>query len=145
MSTTMKADEFFKNVIRAARWRLTLESSHQEEGIKVELAGEDAPLLLAHNGEVLRALEYLANRVFEKGGQKIIVDCNDFHAQREEELRLMAQVAAERVKRLGKPHAFSPMSPEERRIIHLAVADEPGIRTESEGFGENRKVVMYPQ
>jgi spoIIIJ-associated protein len=57
----------------------------------------------------------------------------------------MALAAAEKVKQLGKPFKLSPMSPEERRIVHLAVAEDNEIRTESEGFGENRKVVIYPK
>jgi spoIIIJ-associated protein len=113
--------------------------------VKIDLAGEDAPILLAHNAEAMRALEYLLNRIHEKSGHKIVLDCNDYRGMREQELRLMAQMAAERVKSLHQPHKFSPMAPDERRIIHLAVADDPGLRTESEGFGDNRKVVIYPK
>ena len=57
----------------------------------------------------------------------------------------MAVTAAEQVKRLGQPFPLNPMSPEERRIVHLAVADDEAIRTESEGHGENRRVVIHPR
>ena len=62
-----------------------------------------------------------------------------------EELRLMAQVAAERVIDTGDPFALSPMNPRERRIVHLALRDQLRVRTESEGMGLERKVVIYPQ
>jgi spoIIIJ-associated protein len=63
---------------------------------------------------------------------------------RREELRLMAQVAAERVIDTGDPFALNPMSPRERRIVHLALRDRPGVRTQSEGMGPDRKVVIFP-
>jgi len=49
------------------------------------------------------------------------------------------------VKQLGKPYKLNPMPAEERRIVHLSVAEDSQIRTESEGFGENRRVVIYPK
>jgi spoIIIJ-associated protein len=63
---------------------------------------------------------------------------------RTEELKLMAQVAAERVVETGAPFALGPMSPRERRIIHLALRDRPNLRTVSEGVGSERKVVILP-
>ena len=57
----------------------------------------------------------------------------------------MAVTAAENVKRLGKSFKLNPMSPEERRIVHLAIAEDDLIRTESEGFGEHRQVVIHPK
>jgi spoIIIJ-associated protein len=61
-----------------------------------------------------------------------------------EELRLMAQVAAERVIDTGDPFTLNPMNPRERRIVHLALRDRPEVRTQSEGMGPERKVVIFP-
>jgi spoIIIJ-associated protein len=61
-----------------------------------------------------------------------------------DELRLMAQVAAERVIDTGDPFTLSPMNPRERRIVHMALRDQPKVRTQSEGMGPERKVVIYP-
>ena len=61
-----------------------------------------------------------------------------------EELRLMAQVAADRAVDSGDPFTMSPMNPRERRIVHMALKGRPDIRTQSEGFGHERKVVIYP-
>jgi spoIIIJ-associated protein len=142
----MILEEIFSTFIRCSRLRITYQMLAEGEDWKVSFAGEDAPVLLARNGEVLRALEYLANRFVEKQqGGKVTVDCEGFRAIRAEELRLMALTAAENVKRLGRPYYLSPMSPEERRIVHLAVAEDPELRTESDGYGENRKVVIYPR
>jgi len=141
----MTLEDFLNILLRSTHLHLSFGFESTEEGVKVVFEGEDAPILLARNAEVLHALEYLCGKIFEKQGKKIEMDCNGYRAIREEELRLMALTAAENVKRLGKPYKLSPMSPEERRIVHLCVAEDPQIRTESEGFGENRKVVLYPK
>jgi spoIIIJ-associated protein len=142
----MTLEELLNSFVHSASLHVSYEIKAEEEAVEVDFSGEDAPILLARNAEVLRALEYLANHLFEQNkGCKILIDCHGYRAIRTEELRLMALTAAEKVKRLGRPYHLSPMSPEERRIVHLAVAEDPQLRTESEGFGENRKVVIYPK
>lgn len=138
-------DQFIQKILKLARWQLKFQISQKDDALWVDFAGEDAGILLSHQGEVLHAFEYICSRVFEKTGQKIVLDCNDYRSTREQELVLMAQVAVENVKRSGRPHKFSPMSAEERKILHLAVANDPAVRTESEGIGENRKVVIFPK
>jgi spoIIIJ-associated protein len=113
----------------------------------VDFTGADADLLLERNGALLDALEHVvlkAARLREEHLGKITFDCNDWRRQRPEELKLTAQVAAERVVESGDPFALSPMNPRERRIIHLALRDRPNLRTVSEGVGPERKVVILP-
>jgi spoIIIJ-associated protein len=141
----MTLEEFLKVLVQSTRLNLSFQIDQKEEEIQVNLEGNDDSVLLARNAELLHSLEYLCNKILEKHGKKIIFDCNGYRAIRAEELRLMALAAAEKVKQLGKPYKLSPMSAEERRIVHLAVAEDDEIRTESEGFGENRKVVIYPK
>jgi spoIIIJ-associated protein len=85
-----------------------------------------------------------AARLREEHLRKIVFDCEDWRRLRTEELRLTAHVAAERVLESGDPFALSPMSPRERRIIHLALRDRPDLRTASEGVGPERRVVISP-
>ena len=141
----MTQEEFLQLFIRLARLDLSFQIVEKEEMEEVIFQGRDDSILLGRNAEVLHALEYLCNKVFEKRGRKILLDCNGYRETRAEELRLMALTAAENVKRSGRAFKLSPMTPDERRIVHLAIADDAGIRTESEGFGENRKVVIYPK
>lgn len=113
----------------------------------VEFTGEDAGLLLEKNGALLDALEHVvlkAARVTEELLGRITLDCNDWRSLRTEELKLTAQIAAERVAETGEPFVLSPMSPRERRIIHMALKDRPGLRTASEGAGAERRVVILP-
>ena len=141
----MTLEEFLKGLVQSTHLNLSFQIDQRDEEIQVDLKGHDDSFILARNAELLHSLEYLCNRMFEKQDRKIIFDCNGYRAIRAEELRLMALAAAEKVKQLGKPYKLSPMSAEERRIVHLAVAEDDEIRTESEGFGENRKVVIYPK
>ena len=113
----------------------------------VDFSGADADLLLEKNATLLHALEYMvlkAIRLDDDQCRRIAFDCDDWRRTRLEELRLMAQVAADRVIDSGSPFALNPMSAQERRIIHLALRDRPEVQTQSEGKGPERKVVILP-
>jgi spoIIIJ-associated protein len=116
--------------------------------ILVDFAGPDSTLLLERGGELLRALEFLAFEVLRLQGnehEKISFDCKNQRAMRLEELRTAANVAAARVHETGSPYEFAPMSSRERRIVHLALSGHEDLRTESEGEGLRRYVVVYPK
>jgi len=116
--------------------------------ILVEFAGPDSGLLLARGAELLRSMELLAMEVLHLPGnehEKISFDCMGHRKARLEELRMSARVAAEKVRQSGSPYHFSPMSSRERRILHLALRDENDLRTESDGEGLRRSVVLYPK
>jgi spoIIIJ-associated protein len=109
----------------------------------VDFTGADSDLLLERNGALLDALEHVvlkAARLWEE--HRIAFDCQDWRRLRMEELRLTAQMAAERVLETGGPFRLSPMTPRERRIIHLALRDRTELRTSSEGTGADRHVVI---
>jgi spoIIIJ-associated protein len=116
--------------------------------ILVEFSGPDSSLLLERGGELLRSLELLALEMLRLPGnehEKICFDCMNHRSMRLEELRIAADVAAQRVRKNGTPYEFAPMSSRERRIVHLALRDQPDLRTESEGEGLRRYVVVYPK
>jgi spoIIIJ-associated protein len=77
--------------------------------------------------------------------EKVRFDCMNSRALRLEELRLSANVAAEKVRKSGIPYEFAPMSSRERRIVHLALRDYEDLRTESQGEGGRRCLVVYPK
>ena len=113
----------------------------------VDFSGPDADLLLEKNATLLHALEYVvlkAIRMDEDHFRRIAFDCQDWRRTRIEELQLMAQVAADRVIETGDPFTLNPMSPRERRIVHLELNGAPGVRTASEGSGDRRQLVIYP-
>ena len=116
-------------------------------GFEIQVRGDDVALLLGHNAELLDALEYLGNRILARASgdeAKVVFDSGGYRARREKELRLMAEKAAERVRTSKIPFTFDPMTPNERRIVHLALAEDGSVITESQGNGENRKVTVRP-
>ena len=113
----------------------------------VDFSGPDSDLLLEKNAALLDALEYVVFKAvqLEEGCfGKITLDCQDWRRLRAEELKLTAQMAAERVVETGDPFTLNPMSPRERRIVHMALKDRQQVRTMSEGVGPERKVVILP-
>jgi spoIIIJ-associated protein len=148
-------ESLLKRIIQQGGFALSFEIHpvHQESSdleameYVADFAGADADLLLERNGALLDAFEHVvlkAVRLREEHLGKITFDCNDWRRLRTEELRLTAQVAAERVVESGDPFTLSPMTPRERRIIHLALRDRPDLRTVSEGLGAERRVVILP-
>ena len=141
----MTLKEFLNLFVRSAELRLSFEVKEKDAEVQVNFSGEDRAILLARSAAILTALEYLCNRILECNKKRIILDSDGYRSVRTEELQLMATTAVETVKRRGKPFSLSPMSPEERRIVHLAIAEDASIRSESDGLGENRKVVIHPR
>jgi spoIIIJ-associated protein len=119
----------------------------EDPELVVRFSGPDVELLLANKAELLLALEYLTMEMMHMPHdhhERMCFDANDYRMLRIAELRLSATTAAERVKRSKTPFRFSPMSSRERRIIHLALRNEPEVRSESSGAGPFRQVVIYP-
>lgn len=113
----------------------------------VNFSGPDAELLLERQGELLRALEHVAVRwlgLHPQDYDRLRFDCQGYRAGRLAELELAAQTAAARVKQSRAPFRFNPMNARERRVLHLALKNDPGVRTSSEGEGDARAVVVYP-
>ncbi len=122
-------------------------SEWEKPEIFVDLSGPDSSLLLDRGGELLRSLELLALEILHlPSGEhdKISFDCKNQRSIRFQELRMAANVAAEKVRQTGTPYHFAPMSSRERRMVHLTLRDQPDLRTESDGEGFNRCVVLYP-
>ena len=148
--------QFLENVVRVSKLELKVNVrpiSAEGEGsgggaeVLADIDGKDKEILLEHGGEVLKAFEHLALRALRLEPayhEKIHIDCGGYRALRFEELRMTARVAAERVQTFRQPFRLNPMSSRERRIVHLALKDVAGIRTESVGVGEERQVVIHP-
>jgi spoIIIJ-associated protein len=112
-----------------------------------DLSGRDKDLLLERGAELLHAIEHLALRALRlepPWQDKVLLDSGGYRALRIEELKMTARVAAERVQSSRQPFKLNPMNARERRIVHLALQEFPGVRTESIGMGEQRQVVIHP-
>jgi spoIIIJ-associated protein len=118
-----------------------------EGEVAVTFTGADQGLLLETDAELLLALEHIAHRWLRLDPRlhdRVRFDCGNYRADRLAELKLSARVAAQRVRETGQPFQFNPMSSRERRIVHLELTGAAGVRTESEGIGDRRQLVIYP-
>jgi spoIIIJ-associated protein len=116
--------------------------------INVELAGPDVPLVIQHNGELLRALETLASQMMRLDHHEhhlVSFDAANFKALRAQELQLAAETAAEKVRQSGIPYSFPPMNSRERRMLHMACRGLKGVETASVGEGTDRFLVVFPE
>lgn len=117
--------------------------------IVFDIEGEDLGILIGRRGQTLACLQYIV-RLMTGNQMKVVVppiviDVNGYKQRRYQSLKTLAKRIAEEVEANGESFALEPMPAYERRIIHLALAENPGVTTESTGFGEDRKVVIIPR
>ena len=134
-------------LIRLAGLDLVPQVFQGEERLEIDLSGHDVDWCFADDGEFINAVEHLLPRMIRTLSGETVpvrVDCDNFHEIREERLRSLAQRVAEEVRRKGRPRVLEPMNPADRRIIHVTLADDPGVATESEGDGYFKRVAIRP-
>ena len=116
------------------------------EATIVKVEGEDLGALIGRRGETMESLSYLASLVanrMEGDYIKLGLDVAGYRGKREQDLTALAQRIGEKVRRTGRAFAMEPMNPYERRIIHSAITEMEGLRSESRGEGKDRRVVIY--
>lgn len=128
---------------------ITLKQDYSEEvnGPVITVDGEDSGLLIGRRGETLRALQFLVSFICAKQiGERInlFIDVAGYQERRYASLRNLAKRVAQRVEDSGRPITLEPMPPNERRIVHLTLAEEPNVSTTSVGYGDQRQVVVEP-
>ena len=120
----------------------------RKEGEYLEVTGPDLAMLIGRHGNTLEALNLIFNNIINAGVRNnrryYTIDAEGYRARRADQLSELAVATAERVLRDGKPHKLEPMLPSERKIVHLAISDNPAVRTESEGEEPERCVVIHP-
>ena len=119
----------------------------EEGSIVFELEGKDSGLLIGRRGETLSSIEYLVRLIASKSLDKranVMIDVEDYKLRRKEKLASIASKTAEKVIKTGKRISLEPMSASDRRIIHMTLADNNQIDTQSRGEGLQRKVVINP-
>lgn len=131
--------------------------SSEDNKIIIDIESLDGALLIGKKGQTLEAFQYIVNLMINKeiksglykgitleDKYKIVIDTEGYLIRREETLVKLAKNFAEKVKSSGKKAELEPMSAHDRRVIHLALQDMPGVKTESEGEGSFRRIVIYP-
>ncbi len=158
IATAKKINELLTGIVKYGdfrlKYRITVDPPVPENRdwehpvIVVDFSGADSPMLLERGAELLRSIETVVIESLKLGSEehdRIAFDCMNYRSARLEELKLSADVAAEKVRKTKMPYSFAPMSSRERRVVHLALRDEVDLRTESEGEGPQRHLVVYPK
>src|SRR6202165_4471216 len=151
--TCAKAERLLNSIFESAGFDVRAAATVADLGCLLAIEGSDSTLLLNQGGELLDALQQILNQALGRAlpkGQRIICDANNYRAARESELRAMAEHAARQVRATSSAFVFGPMEPGERRVIHLSLAAEEDLVTESIGEGNGRRLrvslkVLSPQ
>jgi spoIIIJ-associated protein len=115
------------------------------EGPRLNVHGDEAEILVRHRGEPLKALQHVVDMAFGRklpDDQRVFVDVLDYRKGKDVELRQMAKLLAEKVKQTGLDQQIGPLNPYERRLVHLAAAEVPGVTTESVGDAFSKTVFI---
>lgn len=142
------ARRFLSEVTEAMKVDVDMEIRTEDEWVTVDMAGQDAALLIGRRGQTLDALQYLVNVAAGKacaGKGRIVVDVEGYRKRRARTIERMAEHMAERVARTGKKAAMEPMTAHERKIVHLALQKNPRVSTMSEGEEPYRRVIITPE
>jgi len=139
--------EVLTELLRLMGLEATVEIAMGTETSKLNVQGSDLGVLIGRRGEKLASLQHLVNLIVAKReGQwhRIAVDVENYRGRREEQLRDVADRAAKRVIQSGKIIQLEPMPAVERRIVHMALVENPKVRTQSVGVEPNRRIVVLP-
>jgi spoIIIJ-associated protein len=152
METTSKraeAERILGDVLRLCGIEAEVRTVEDEERLRLEVHGPDVGRVIGKKGAMLDALQYLINKALyrdrDAAGQKpVVVDAEGYRERRAESLVDLAHRLAEKARSENRVVAVAPMSAHDRRIMHLAVSELPGVTTRSEGEGAARRMLIVP-
>jgi len=145
MSLTTDITAFVQQVVRAMGTTLTATIEETPEATRINLEGEDGGVLIRRGGEGLQALQHIVATAFRKqlgDDNRIVIDCNGFRRDKDAELRQMAKFVADKARMTRAPQEMGPLNPYERRIVHLAIAEDPTVSSESIGDAFMKTVII---
>ena len=144
MSVQERAGDLVKNVLAAMGLPLVVEVVDTPDAIRIEITGEGGEALLKRKAEALDALQQIVNTGFRReldDDRSFVVDCMGYRRGKDDELRQMTKFTMERAKGSG-PQEMGPLNPYARRIVHLTVAEDPAMTSESIGDAFLKTVII---
>ncbi len=141
-------ENYLEELMEKMNFKASVAVKEDNDKIEAEIFGDDVGALIGRRGKSLSDLQYLINvimrRQFAKLNKMVVIDIENYRSRREKTLTHLARSVAKKVVQEGNEQKLEPMTPQERRIIHLALHDYPGIKTYSDGEEPYRKVVVAP-
>ncbi len=142
---TRQIADFVQNVVNAMGIELTVKIEDSPEATRINLEGEEGGVLIRRSGEGLQALQHVVATAFRRQlgeDNRVIVDCNGFRRDKDAEIKQMARFMADKARSSGIPQEMGPLNPYERRIVHIAIAEDPTVSSESIGDAFMKTVII---
>ena len=145
MELNERVREFTNQTLTAMGLSLDVVVNDTDDGIRVEISGDGGETLLRRKAEALDALQLIVNTAFRrelKDDRSFVVDCLDYRKGKDAELRQMTRFIMEKARTSGTPQEMGPLNPYSRRIVHLTVAEDPKLSSESIGDAFQKTVII---
>ena len=142
---TKQIADFVHSVVNAMGVALAVTIEESPEGTRINLEGEDGGVLIRRGGEGLQALQHVVATAFRRqlgDDTRVVVDCNGFRRDKDAEIKQMARFMAEKARSSGIAQEMGPLNPYERRIVHIAIAEDPTVSSESIGDAFMKTVII---
>ena len=143
--STRTITEFLEKFVAALGISTPIAVEDTDDGPRLNLSGEEAELLVRHRGEPLKALQHVVDMAFGRSlpdEKRVFIDALEYRKGKDIELKQMAKFLAEKAKSSGVDQQLGPLNPYERRLVHMAVAEVPGVTTESIGDAFSKTVLI---
>ena len=140
-----RVEDFVKRTLEAMGLSLDIKVSDTSDSVRIELSGDGGEVLLRRRAEALDALQHIVNTAFRRDlddDRTFVVDCLDYRRAKDAETRQMAKYMVERAKSTGVPQEMGPLNPYARRLVHLTVAEDPQMSSESIGDAFLKTVII---
>ena len=144
MNVHEKAGGLVRNVVSAMGLSLDVQVVDTPDAIRIEISGDGGEVLLKRKGEALDALQQIVNTGFRReldDDRSFVVDCMGYRKGKDDELKLMTRHTMEKAK-LSGPQEMGPLNPYSRRLVHLTVAEDPTMSSESIGDAFMKTVII---
>jgi spoIIIJ-associated protein len=145
MDVHARVKEFVTATLEAMGLPLQVTVSDTPDSVRIDLSGEEGDVLLRRRAEALDALQQIVNTAFRrelKDDRTIVVDCLEYRKGKDAELKQMARFMMERAKTSRTPQEVGPLNPYARRLVHLTVAEDPAMASESVGDAFLKTVII---
>jgi spoIIIJ-associated protein len=144
-----KASEFLLGVLERMGVSADIDIKDDSDKVVLEIQTSDTELVIGRRGVVIDALQHLVNKAVykerrEDKAKPLVVDAGGFRDKQIERLRQLAQKMGEKALQTKQIVELQPMTPHDRRIVHMAIAEIPGLSSRSEGEGEDRHILVVP-
>ncbi len=145
MDVQARVSGFMKDVLAAMGLSLVVQVTDTPDGVRIDLSGEGGEVLLRRKAEALEALQQIVNTGFRrdlKDDRSFVIDCLGYRRAKDAEVREMARFMMQKAKSSGAPQEMGPLNPYARRLVHLTVAEDPEVSSESIGDAFLKTVII---